>query len=31
MRKPLYNITKKDLWIRGAFVAVAVALVIAHE
>jgi hypothetical protein len=31
MRKPLYNITKKDLWIRGIFVAIAAALVIAHE
>ena len=31
MRKPLYNITKKELWIRGIFVAVAAALVIAHE
>ncbi len=29
--KPLYKITKTDLWIRGIFVAVAVALVIAHE
>jgi hypothetical protein len=31
MRKPLYSITKKELWIRGAFVAVAAALVIAHD
>ena len=31
MRKPLYNITKKDLWIRGAFVAAAVALAIVAE
>jgi hypothetical protein len=31
MRKPLYNIKKTDLWIRGIFVAVVVALVIAHE
>jgi hypothetical protein len=31
MRKPLYNITKTDLWVRGVFVAIAVALVIAHE
>jgi hypothetical protein len=31
MRKPLYNITKKELWVRGVFVAVAAALVIAHD
>jgi hypothetical protein len=31
MRKPLYNIKTKDLWIRGVFVAVAAVLVIAHE
>ena len=31
MRKPLYNIAKKDLWRRGVFVAVVGALVIAHE
>ncbi len=29
--KPLYNITKKELWIRGIFVAVVIGLVIAHE
>jgi hypothetical protein len=31
MRKPLYKITKIDLWIRGAFVAVVIGLVIAQE
>ena len=31
MRKPLYSITKKELWIRGVFVAVAGALAIAAE
>jgi hypothetical protein len=31
MRKPLYSITKKELWIRGVFVAVAAALVVAHD
>jgi hypothetical protein len=29
--KPLRIITKKELWIRGIFVAVAISLVIAHE
>lgn len=29
--KPLYNITKKELWIRGIFVAVVIGLIIAHE
>ncbi len=32
MRKsPYHNIKKLDLWIRGVFVAIAIALVIAHE
>jgi hypothetical protein len=31
MRKPLYNITKKELWVRGVFVAVVAALVVAHD
>ena len=31
MRKSLYKITKTDLWIRGAFVVIAIALVMAHE
>ena len=29
--KPLRTIDKKELWIRGIFVAVAIGLVIAHE
>ncbi len=28
--KPLYNITKKELWIRGIFVAVAIVLAVMH-
>jgi hypothetical protein len=30
-KSPYHNIKKSDLWIRGIFVAIAVALVIAHE